>query len=67
METQEISMKKWIDNASYEALLSKWRSAPVGDPYFIDEIGIYYEDVLSRKRTEVGHDEAVRASKNIGW
>ena len=24
-------IKKWIDNATYEQLLSRWRFAPIGD------------------------------------
>lgn len=59
--------KAWIDAASYEALLSRWRFAPVGDPFLQGEAGQYYKEVMSRKRNEVGDDEHVRASKAIGW
>ncbi len=61
------SMKEWIDNASYEELLRKWRFAPVGDPFFIGEMGAYYGRKLSEKRQEVGNEEHVRVSKMIGW
>lgn len=65
MTTEE--MKKWIDNASYRQLLSCWRFASVGDPFFVGEIGDYYADVMSRKREKAGVDEHVRVSKSIGW
>lgn len=60
-------MKNWIDNASYSALLRKWRFHPAGDPFFQDEIGDYYAKVMVRKREEVGNEAHVRASKAIGW
>ena len=60
-------MKKWIDNATYEQLLSRWRFAPIGDLMFQGEVGDYYAEVMARKGEEVGNEEAVRASKNIGW
>lgn len=59
--------KKWIDEARYESLLSRWRNAPVGDTIFTGEAGTYYAEVMARKRNEVGNEEHVRASKNIGW
>jgi len=61
------SMKSWIDNADYESLLSKWRSAPIGSPWFQGEIGKYYSKVLAEKRSQVSSAEQVRASKSIGW
>lgn len=61
------SMKNWIDNADYESLLSKWRNAPFGSPFFQGEIGKYYSKVMAEKRSQVGNSEHVRASKNIGW
>ena len=60
-------MKKWIDNASYEQLLSCWRNAPVGDQIFVGEVGDYYNRRMAKKRLEVGDAEHVRASKSIGW
>jgi len=59
-------MKQWIDNTSYEQLLSRWRFAPVGDLMFQGEIGDYYAEVMNKKREEVGNEEHVRASKSIG-
>ena len=60
-------MKTWIDNASYESLLSKWRFESVGSPWFRDEIGDYYMVAMKKKREEISHDEQVIASKSIGW
>ena len=58
--------KAWIDNASYESLLSKWRFAPAGDPIFQGECGQYYSKVLAEKRS-ANPGGAVAASKQIGW
>ena len=60
-------MKAWIDGATYEQLLSRWRFAPAGSPWFQGEVGRYYEKVMAEKRESVGHDAHVAASKNIGW
>ena len=64
--TQAEAAKQWIDNASYEELLRKWRFAPVGDPWFQGELGEYYAKVLAAKR-DADQGEHVRASKAIGW
>lgn len=61
------TMKEWIDNATYEQLLEHWRNAPIGNPIFQGDIGKYYSEVIRRKRSEVGHNVAVAASKRIGW
>lgn len=63
----EKEMIEWIDNASYEELLHKWRFAPISDPFFMGEIGKYYDKVMRRKREEIGDDEHTRISKKIGW
>ena len=60
-------MKNWIDNASYEQLLSRWRFGTIGDPMFQGETGDYDCEVMKKKRGEVGNEEHVRASKSIGW
>lgn len=60
-------MMLWIDNATYEQLLSKWRHAPVGDPFFVGEVGVYYSATMSRRRDALLADEHVRASKAVGW
>ena len=65
MTTQD--MKNWIDNASYQELLSKWRFAPIGSIWFQGEIGDYYSKVMFKKRNEIGNAASVQTSKNIGW
>jgi hypothetical protein len=60
-------MREWIDKASYEQLLKQWRFAPFGDPFFQGDIGDYYSKQLAKKRDEVGDEEHVRISKEIGW
>ena len=58
--------KAWIDSASYEKLLSKWRFAVVGDSMFQGETGRYYSEVMARKKAE-NNAVAVATSKRIGW
>lgn len=62
--------KSWIDNASYDQLLEKWRFAPVGDPFFQGDTGEYYSDVMRQKRANSNHMrkslEAVEAMKEAG-
>ena len=58
--------KNHIDNLSYEQLLSVWRFAPPGDPWFQGETGEYWSKVMAEKRNK-DNDEHVRASKKIGW
>ncbi len=59
--------KKWIDGASYEQLLRRWRFASAGDSIFHGEIGTYYYRKLREKRAEVGAVEHTRLSNVIGW
>ena len=62
---EQISyMKTWIDTASYEMLLRKWRTAPSGDVWFIGEIGDYFEAAMRQRRSQ---DNAAQISKKIGW
>ena len=58
--------KAYIDSLSYDALLSRWRFAPVGDQWFTDESGQYWSDRMAelRKQDNLIH---VAASKKIGW
>jgi len=45
-----VDEKKWIDEADIEALLRKWRTAPIGDPMFEGSTGQYYSGFLAGKR-----------------
>lgn len=58
--------KAHIDAMSYEGLLSKWRFAPIGDPWFQDETGDYWGKRMAQLRAE-DQGAAVAASKSIGW
>ena len=60
-------MKKTIDESSYEDLLCRWRTAPVGSPFFMGDIGNYYFKIMAEKKAKLSHGEQVQASKNIGW
>jgi hypothetical protein len=57
---------EWINNASYETLLHKWRFAPSGDPFFQGEVGTYYTKVFFEKRKALGA-KASDISKKVGW
>lgn len=60
--------KQHIDALSYEALLSRWRFAPVGDPWFQGETGDYWGQRMKELREKPGGQEAhVTASKSLGW
>jgi hypothetical protein len=65
-EMTEDEMKEVIDGSSYEQLLSRWRFAKPGNPFFFGEVGEYYSKVMFQKR-DADPDGAVRASKSIGW
>lgn len=56
--------KLWIDGATYEQLLYKWRNAPFGDEMFQGDACDYYSKVMSVKKLTADH---VQASKNVGW
>jgi hypothetical protein len=56
--------KKHIDSFSYEDLLSKWRFAPAGDPWFSGPTGDYWGKRMAELRSTVNHSAI---SKRIGW
>lgn len=55
--------KKRIDGLSYEQLLSHWRFASIGDPWFQGETGDYWAKRMKDLRN-VNHSQV---SKSIGW
>lgn len=64
--TQE--RKNHIDSLSYYNLLSSWRFAPVGNPWFQGETGDYWSKRMKELREKPGGDAAhVKASKELGW
>ena len=59
--------KNKIDNISYESLLSRWRFAAVGDPWFQGETGKYWGERMAELRNQPGgNDHHVAASKRLG-
>lgn len=58
--------KAWIDAATYEQLLRKWRFSPMGDPMFQGDSGDYYQERMTQLKA-ADPDGAIQASKNIGW
>ena len=60
------AMKAWIDQATTEQLLRKWRFASAGDPFFQGEIGKHFSLVIGARRN-ADPEEWTRASKRIGW
>lgn len=58
--------KEHINSLSYECLLSKWRFAPSGEPWFEGETGKYWGERMSELKNK-NPGEAVSASKSIGW
>ena len=58
--------KQWIDNSTYDELLSKWRFAPIGDPMFIGEVGDYFSQKMNEKKQDPQIDP-VKVSKRVGW
>lgn len=57
--------KTYIDPLSYEQLLSRWRFAPTGDPWFQDPTGRYWGEHMAKLRDQ-DPGAAVAASKRIG-
>ena len=61
------NMKNIIDSMTYQQLLSHWRFAAAGSPFFVGDVGQYYKEVMSRKKKEIGDAGHIAASKSIGW
>ena len=59
--------KNHIDSLSYEQLLSHWRFAPSGNPWFQGETGDYWGSVMNKRKEEIGPEKATQISKDIGW
>ena len=63
----ETEMTTWIDEASYVDLLRKLRHAPIGDPIFNGDVGVYFMEVFRKRKIEVGVVTAMEANKEVGW
>lgn len=65
--SKEEEMLAWIEEASYEELLQKWRFEPGGSPWFVGEMGVYYQQAMTNRKNELSHEEQVVTSKKVGW
>ena len=60
--------KQHIDSLNYEQLLSQWRFAPAGSPWFQGDTGKYWGERMTEMRDRPGGDAKHTAtSKKIGW
>lgn len=67
MNEIDPKIKSWIDNASYETLLCKNRFGSMDDSMFIGVTGKYFMATMAKRKQELSDDEAVYASKSVGW
>lgn len=67
MDVMHDKTKEWIDGASYEDLLRRWRFSALGDSMFQGVTGKYYSDVMFKKKAALTPGEQVAASKSVGW
>ena len=42
--------KKWIDEASFEEMIERWKEGQANDPLFKGDTGGYFLDVIQMKR-----------------
>lgn len=63
----EMSFENWIENASYEDLLRRWRFGPLDDPAFKGETGKLFSKKLFEMQAALSDDERVAVSKKVGW
>lgn len=61
------SMKAWIDSASYEELLARWRHTPTGSVWFQGAVGDHFHKVMQERRAALSPQEVTAASKAVGW
>ena len=62
----EADLRAWINGATTEELLRKWRFAPNGDEFCTGEVGRYFDAVLKERR-EADPAGYTAASKAVGW
>lgn len=62
---EELEMRRWIDRSDIQQLLSKWRFAKSGDPFFIGKVGAHFSEVMGKKR-DADPEAYTAASKMIG-
>ena len=57
----------WINAASLEDLLRKWRFEPPPSPLFMGRVGEHYKTIMAIRRDELGPDAWTAASNKVGW
>lgn len=67
MSLTEREMLAWIKTASYEDLLRKWRTEPIGSPWFREDVGACFEKAFARARGKLSVEEVAEISKRVGW
>jgi len=50
------TMINWINDASIEALILKYRYEPIGSSWFIGEVGTHFFNVISASRASRPND-----------
>lgn len=60
-------MKERIDKMPLYDMLYNQRFAPIGDPLFTGNVGLYFAEVMQAKRNAAPNGEWTRISKMIGW
>jgi len=60
-------VKKTIDGMGYESMLSLWRFAEVGHPFFQEDTGTYFTKVMQEKEKLLAPGEKSKISKSLGW
>ena len=59
--------KRWIDNASYYALLKRWRFSSSEDDIFHGTSGEYYSARMMELKNKIGSNAHTMTSKQVGW
>ena len=60
-------MKSWINEASYEQLLARWRFSKSDDKMCQGSLGEYFAREMERKGSALSDAERVETSKRVGW
>ena len=61
------NQREWIDNATYDELLHKWRFTTTSEAIFNGAYGEYFAAVMAERRKGMTTQEKVFASKRVGW
>ena len=63
----EEQMRAWVDEASYEELLMRWRFAPSTDTIFHGDLGRHFVQTMASKKNALAISDQVTISKRVGW